>query len=216
MSQVYKLALVNVGCGTSLGRPSKMPCPAYSIPATACQTGQKLAQVPGSTCHGCYALKGRYMFPNVQNVLHKRLASLTSPTWVDDMVTAIGHETSDYFRWHDSGDIQSPAHLDKIVQIAQRLPHIQFWLPTREYRIVADYVREHDIPANLTIRISAPMIDGDAPKIRTRQGTTLPVSYVHDKTAARGQVCPAPTQKNQCGTCRSCWDATVAVSYHKH
>jgi len=106
--------------------------------------------------------------------------------------------------------------LDKIVQIAQRLPHIQFWLPTREYRIVADYVRHHDIPANLIIRVSAPMIDGDAPKIRTRQGTILPVSYVHAAQPPRGQVCPAPTQQNQCGTCRTCWTATVNVSYHQH
>jgi hypothetical protein len=216
MSSQYRHALTRVGCKTSLGQPSKMPCPAYSIPATQCQTGRKLAQIPGSTCHGCYALKGRYRFPNVEQAMHARLDSLTSPTWVADMVTAIQHETSDYFRWHDSGDLQSADHLDKIVQIAQQLPHIQFWLPTREYRLVADYVRDHDLPPNLIIRVSAAMIDGEAPKIRTRQGTTLPVSYVHDKAPARGQVCPAPTQGNQCGSCRACWTRTVDISYHRH
>jgi len=49
-----------------LSAPSKMPGPAFNLPARACLTGAKLAQVPGSVCHGCYALKGRYRFPNVQ------------------------------------------------------------------------------------------------------------------------------------------------------
>ena len=42
-----------------LSKPSKMPGYAYNLPAIHCKTGSKLAQVPGTTCHGCYALKGR-------------------------------------------------------------------------------------------------------------------------------------------------------------
>ena len=45
-----------------LSAPGKMPCPSINLPAVACVTGAKLAQVPGTTCHGCYALKGRYNF----------------------------------------------------------------------------------------------------------------------------------------------------------
>jgi hypothetical protein len=48
-----------------LSRPSKMPGYAYNLPAIHCKTGSKLAAIPGTTCHGCYALKGRYRFPNV-------------------------------------------------------------------------------------------------------------------------------------------------------
>ena len=40
-----------------LSKPSKMPGPAYNLPAYKCITGQKLAKVPGSVCFGCYALK---------------------------------------------------------------------------------------------------------------------------------------------------------------
>ena len=50
-----------------LSKPSKMPGYAYNLPATECKIGSKLVKVPGSVCHGCYALKGRYRFPNVKD-----------------------------------------------------------------------------------------------------------------------------------------------------
>ena len=56
-----------------LSKPNKMPGPAYNLPARACLTGQKLVKVPGSTCSGCYALKGRYRFPNVKDAMQRRL-----------------------------------------------------------------------------------------------------------------------------------------------
>ena len=51
-----------------LSAPSKMPGPSFNLPAVACITGAKLVDVLGSTCSGCYALKGRYRFPNVRSV----------------------------------------------------------------------------------------------------------------------------------------------------
>ena len=212
----YRAALRRLGCRTSLGRASKMPCPTYSLPAKACRVGSALARVVGSVCEGCYAFGGNYRFHVVQKAMAERLLRLTSRTWVADMVTAIGYETSDYFRWHDSGDLQSPKHLRRIVDVARQLPHIKFWLPTREYDLVRRYVKRHDVPANLIIRISAPMVDGPAPLILTRRGAPLPVSFVHKDAEPRGQVCPAPTQGNKCRQCRACWDPTLSISYHHH
>ena len=95
-----------------LSKPSKMPCHGYSIPASACKTGTKLRAIPNSTCSSCYACKGRYMFPNVQDALHRRLDALQDSNWVEWMVALIGRkEKSGYFRWHDSGDLQSMEHL---------------------------------------------------------------------------------------------------------
>ena len=70
-----------------LSAPSKMPGPAFNLPAWACATGAKLAKIPGTPCHGCYALKGRYRFPNVKAALNKRLEKLHDPKWVESMVT---------------------------------------------------------------------------------------------------------------------------------
>ncbi len=208
-----------VGCKTGLGQPSKMPCPSYSLPASACKTGQKLAKVAGSTCSHCYADgRGNYRFQNVQNTLHARLATITDPLWPAAMATLIARESaaSGFFRWHDSGDLQSLDHLEAIAEVARRTPHIRHWLPTREYRIVAEWLKANEVPENLTIRVSAPMIDGHAPHIRRQDGRRLPVSFVHQHEAPKARVCPAPEQGNMCGSCRSCWDASVDVSYHRH
>ncbi len=59
-----------------LSAPSKMPGPSYNLPATQCITGAKLAKIPGSVCHGCYALKGRYRFNNVKAAMARRLEAL--------------------------------------------------------------------------------------------------------------------------------------------
>jgi hypothetical protein len=103
--------------------------------------------------------------------------------------------------------------------IADRLPQVRFWLPTRELGIVKLYLallkagdcKVVAIPPNLTIRISATMVDGPA----TSQWPTT--STVHKAIKPEGRICPAPTQGGKCGDCRACWSRDVAnVSYHKH
>ena len=125
-----KEALAYIG---GLSQPSKMPWYAYSLPATACKTGSKLAEIEGSVCHDCYALKGYYNFPVVKSALARRLASLENlDLWAEAMVKVIKYKSryipkeKHYFRWHDSGDIQSVDHLRAIAWIAIWLPDIQF------------------------------------------------------------------------------------------
>jgi hypothetical protein len=65
----------------TLSKPSKMPGWAYGIPAKECKVGSKLAKIPGTVCHGCYALKGCYVFPNVQAAQYKRLKAIDDPRW---------------------------------------------------------------------------------------------------------------------------------------
>jgi len=194
--------------------PSKMPCQSWSIPARHCKTGMKLRDVVGSICSKCYALKGRYPFPNVQAALERRFQSLFNPLWVDAMVAAIQlSESSGFFRWHDSGDIQDVAHLEKIVSVAKRLPNIQFWLPTREYRFVVEFLKKHgSFPSNLTVRLSALMLDGVPPVgIAKRFGLTT------SGVSKEGFTCPSSNQGGKCLTCRACWDKNVAnVNYKQH
>lgn len=200
-------------CGT-LSAPSKMPCRGYSIPARYCLVGQKLKQVKGSVCASCYALKGRYIFPNVQSAMERRYQSLNHPQWVEAVTFLIDYFGDDYFRWHDSGDLQSVDHLKKIAQVAIALPKVTFWLPTREYAIVSKYIEEGNIvPPNLTIRLSGLMIDGPAP-VAIAQRLNLVVSGVSKEASF---TCPSSSQGNKCGDCRACWDqSTFSVSYKKH
>ena len=187
-----------------LSAPSKMPGPAFNLPARACLTGAKLVKIPGSVCHGCYALKGRYRFPNVQKALYRRLDGLTAATWIDDMVTLItGHE---WFRWHDSGDIQSVEHLKNIFEVCKRTPETRHWMPTREARFLK--LMDPDIvPTNLIIRFSSHMIDQGPVKFWPWTSTV----------SSKSKTCPAQDQGNKCMDCRACWDRnTPNVTYPKH
>ncbi len=324
--------------GGGLGFPGKMPGTSYGLPAQACLVGSKLAAIPGSVCHGCYALKGNYRFGNVQRSQANRLASLADPAWTMAMVTLLQHEYEDacreytdlirkharrarrirrdhlkatshqtrkrvvgsgkgrsiatdtaitrrpealnpamypltlprsgaivalsplvsscttsaaidfaliqticnylatkstskctpanaatllpegleldyFFRFHDSGDLQSLGHLAKIAAVASATPRIKHWLPTRETKIVLDYVNAGGVvPPNLLIRVSATMIDGQATKAWP---TTSGVHSGHKPSS--GRACPAPRQGNKCGDCRACWSTAVDhVSYHVH
>jgi len=213
-----------------LSKPSKMPGWAYGIPAKECKTGSKLVKVAGSTCEGCYALKGCYVFKVVQDAQYRRLASIKSPLWVGAMSLLINSKKSKVFRWHDSGDVQDEAHLMKIFAVCKLTPGTRHWLPTREA-----WVKHFlpDCPDNLVIRFSAPMVDQDAP---SSWPTTSTVTSSHNS-----ENCPAfrtdktgtvhtleafdtMTKENKkdldlghCGSCRNCWSPEVKnVAYGQH
>lgn len=191
-----------------LSRPSKMPGWAYGLPAKECKVGSKLRGVSNSVCAGCYALKGNYRFSNVQSVQYRRLEALKHPRWTEAMIHLLHTLDTRWFRWHDSGDIQSPSHLEKIVAVAQACPHVCFWLPTREKVFVYSHLKKHgSFPENLVVRLSAAMVDGPPPE-----------GFPHTSTVVtEGWTCPAPEQNNECGTCRACWSQGVEnVSYRKH
>ena len=187
-----------------LSKPSKMPGPAYNLPAVNCITGAKLVKVPGSVCAGCYALKGRYNFRNVRLALARRLESLKHPQWVKAMTVLIKGEK--YFRWHDSGDLQGDQHLKNIFEVCNLTPETWHWMPTREAQLLK--LMDPDvIPKNLIIRMSSHMIDQGPVKFWPWTSTV----------STEGKTCPAQDQNNQCKDCRACWDRTVSnVTYPKH
>jgi len=196
-----------------LSKPSKMPCFGYSIPAIYCHIGRKMRGVLNSICSKCYALKGRYVFKSVRQAMEKRFQSLDDPLWVNVMAALIQKkEKSGFFRWHDSGDLQSVGHLDNICLVAEFLPHIKFWLPTREYNIVVERHELYgDFPDNLTVRLSGLYLDGKPPTER-QNPLGLPTSSAH-KTDFN---CPAPFQDGKCLDCRLCWDKNTHVIYKQH
>ena len=197
----------------SLGRASKMPCPTYNTPASLCVTGSKLRKTKGTTCHGCYAMKGNYLFPDVQKGLTKRFKAFLQPRFVEAMTFMIKRYSakSGYFRWFDSGDLKNINMLKKIVKICQQTPEIDHWLPTREVKVVSDYLKTYkQFPDNLLVRVSSPMIDGKPLKFDY-------TSTVHHKEKAIGHDCPSRLQDNECRDCRACWNRKVKnVSSHKH
>ena len=196
----------------SLSKPSKMPGFSYGLPALkSCPVGAKLAKIPGSTCGDCYACKNMYMFKNVQTSQAARMESTKRSDWVPAMVTLITGQ--EHFRWHDSGDIYSLEYFKKILQVVSQTPETRHWLPTREKGLISRYIAAGGhIPENLTIRLSAAMVDQAAPDVHG-----LPTSTVHSAQDPIGHRCPAPDQDGECRDCRACWNSSIAnVSYAKH
>lgn len=207
--------------------PSKMPCASTSTPATSCITGSKLHKVEGSVCADCYARKAFYVMSNVQAAMQRREALIGSPSWIQNMAAAIfayedeatgcnGETSKGFFRWHDSGDIQSVEHLEAIAEVCRLTPTIQHWLPTKEFRMVRTWARHNAIPSNLCIRVSAAMVDGKPPVIFDLEGTPLPTATV----STRGDDdCPAYAAEGtpNCGPCRRCWkrdNANTVYPFH--
>lgn len=209
-----------------LSAPSKMPETSYGLSALRCITGSALAKIPGTVCYDCYALKGRYMMPNVSEAHARRQAAL------DRALTGENGEWWEYLsawivllrgvkhhRWHDSGDIQSASHLYMITSIALATPDTKHWLPTKETGIVKEYLKEWGpFPSNLAVRISASKVDW----FTSHQVSSMVYSdeqYV-PATAHKCPIYSRPDLKAaNCADagCFACWDPTVkTVAYPKH
>lgn len=229
-------------CGTA-SNTSKMPGLSTSTPAKNCQTGSKLREIPGSVCEGCYAFnRGAYAWAPVQAALENRLtlvmASRDNPEpWIAGMVKLIWNQ--EYFRWHDSGDLQGEWHFANIVEVARRTPHVKHWIPSREYRMVTDY--QGEIPDNLAVRLSAHKVDGAPPTNLGFPTSTVVTDGTHNCPAsiqwAKSTAKKAPQSrrfgelagwsKGHCSgkneatgqweDCRKCWDTTNRnTAYPKH
>ena len=198
-----------------LSSPEKLPCKSFNLPASRCKVGSLLAQIEGTPCHGCYALKGRYRFDNVQKALDKRFEQRDHPLWVEAMTLLIERQSPSYFRWFDSGDLQ-PGMLQKIVEVCRKTPATKHWLPTQERKMVFDFINSGaTIPDNLTIRLSATKIGA------TAKPSPFPTSAVNgsggvDCVLTIAQIRGKKSVKT-CGDCRQCWDKKVPhVNYTKH
>lgn len=196
----------------TLSNPAKMPCKGYSLPAAACKTGSKLRAKSGTVCSDCYACKGCYQFPVVQDALQKRLDSIVHENWVKALVKMIGR--SEFFRWHDSGDIQSLEHLQKIFDVCEQTPNTRHWLPTKEKGLLRKaYAAKMLLPENLVIRYSMPMIDQKP----NDMGTIKTSHSVSSAGMADGHLCKAYENDGACGDCRACWNSSIDnIAYLMH
>lgn len=204
-----------------------MPGYAWGIPARYCQLGSQLRKIPDTPCASCYALKGRFVFPNVQAAYEARYQGWlnTDPVvWIEQMMNLIAQHTTvavPYFRWFDSGDLQSVEMLEQIVKVAERLPNIYFWLPTQERDYVRQYITTHGpVPDNLVVRVSGVTINGFRSAWHYNASIVMPREYAarwESRVAKNTQsryFCPAPLQDNQCKNCRACWNREVTTTLY--
>ena len=244
-NKIKTLKEANSIAGT-LSKTSKMPCRSYGISASACATGNAMKELNKNklsitcmhdvevalldgklipTCALCYCDdRGNYNYPSVKSSLHNRLVSITNPLWTEALTYMINREHDKgfkYFRWHDSGDIQSLEHIEQIVVACICTPLVAHWLPTLEAGThIAKFVQKYgsmDRIRNLCVRASTPFINA-RPMPNKKLGIQSSVVIADDRTLKKemltfmnDNICPAKLGDGTCGDCRKCWDKDIDV-----
>ena len=185
----------------------------WSLPAGSSCPGAKGAEV----CNGCYAKKGMYRFPVVKNVREYNQKDYHKDDWVDRMVKEV--VKFDYFRWFDSGDIETIELATKIHSVIIKTPNVKHWLPTRSDKVgsISPFITKIMGRNNVSVRKSADNTGVDKPE---RGGV---ISFVIKKDAIEAAhkkgifVCPVGMYADQksCDTCTACYtDQKVAYVLH--
>lgn len=198
-----------------LSKNSKMPAYTFAIPAReSCPRGDKLAQVAGTVCSGCYATKGHDAMAPAKAAKARRWAvadlaakhSEIKALWIQAYRIAMAKQS--HFRWHSAGDLYSTEYTYLVATAIKATPHVKHWIPTRQ----ANQAPILDAIPNAVVRVSDDMVNQKSNKWK---GHT---SGVHTKdNGGRGETCNANKNGGSCGDCRACWSPAVKhVSYEIH
>ena len=183
---------------------------------------QALDTCPGSknadgtlvdACSGCYATTGNYVFNNVKAPRIENREDWQRLEWVDDMVRTLANDR--FFRWFDSGDMYAIGLAQKILEVMQRTPWVQHWLPTRMHKFPKFRAVLRDMMAldNVMVRFSSDSIRGQF--IKGLHGSVIVPTA--DNVPAGVSLCGAYSRGGVCGGCRACWDRSVPViAYPAH
>ena len=190
-----------------LSKASKMPSRSWSLQALdTCPASRKPDGSLVDACSGCYATTGNYRFKNVKAPREHNREDWKRDQWADDMVAELDNDR--YFRWFDSGDVYDVRLAHKILEVMQRTPWCNHWLPTRMHKftkfrpVLAQMQELH----NVVVRLSSDSITGDVV-----EGSTTSTIATLDNVPNSATVCEAYTRGGKCGPCRACWDKNTAV-----
>jgi hypothetical protein len=210
-----------------ISKPSKMKITGKKV---GCWSLGARISCPGSVnpdgsivdvCKSCYATKGMYRFPVVKNARKINKADYMEEDWVERMVAEVSKY--DYFRWFDSGDIETTVLAAKIAAVIVDTPTTNHWLPTRSDKI-PEIARAGLFRFKKSVGFSNVALRPSADHIglnnKEREGVNSFVIKPEEIFEAKRRgihVCPVgvnPTQKS-CDTCTMCYtDAEVAYVLH--
>ncbi len=195
-------------------KPSKMPCPSWSLEAIAtCPASKKPNGELVDACANCYATKGFYRMKQVKTPRIHNRQDWKSDDWAVAMADHIINY--DYFRWFDSGDCYHILLAQKILRVMELTPNTKHWMPTRMHKFekfIPILDKMHSLP-NVVVRLSSDSINGgiiagDCTSTIIPSESSAPINV---------KVCKAPDNKGKCGDCRNCWDKSVkTVGYIHH
>ena len=224
-----------------LSKNSKMPGGSEDMPTATCKLGSILRNKDGSTCKHCYVDKpGAFMKRNdPQKHYWRNFLGLSNPHLYGAALSyQIAQHPDSRFRFQSSGDSQSPHHFALKMDVARANPDKQFWIATREAKMLKDYIEAHSfemrdfaIPSNVTVRVST-QDEGVHPEeehmVRSVTKmhpniTATSVNAAHkDQYGSKAYTCPSAGKtgdENSCEfhNCNACWDSSIPwIDYSGH
>jgi len=185
----------------------------WSLPAGDSCPGAKDAEV----CKSCYAKKGMYRFPVVKNVREYNKEDYKKSDWVERMTKAVNK--FDYFRWFDSGDLESKELATKIFSVIHNTPNVKHWLPTRSDKIrsMRSAIGLLEALPNVAVRRSADNVGLTKPERLNVNSYVITPEDIPNAQLLNITICPVGSNAAQksCGTCTACYtDTPVAYVLH--
>jgi len=194
--------------------------PSWSLPAlTHCPGAREKGGLIVEVCRGCYAREGCYHFPSTKAVRESNVLDYKQDDWEDRVIAKL--EGEEYFRWFDSGDVDTPVLAAKLHRIVKATPDTKHWIPTRSHKFkrIDRHLRLIDEEPNACVRISSDNIG--VPIVEYVAGARRPSSVViknANDVPDGATVCNSyKTKPAKCNGCRACWDKTVeTIAYPIH
>lgn len=124
----------------------------FSIPAgNDKRTGRLICAFADKCLSLCYAKKGFYNMPAVENALSNRYDASKEENFVSRITTELAKVKPGkqvYIRVHDSGDFYSPAYFAKWMEIARLNPGVRFYAYTKSHSFIRN---KFAIPENFDL-----------------------------------------------------------------
>lgn len=124
----------------------------FSIPAgNDKRTGRLICAFADKCLSLCYAKKGFYNMPAVENALSNRYDASKDENFVERIDKELIKATNKkqvYVRIHDSGDFYSPAYFAKWLEIARLNPSVRFYAYTKSHSFIRG---KFSIPENFDL-----------------------------------------------------------------
>lgn len=189
---------------------------------------------PGKSrlCHRrCYARRGRFAFPQVQERLNWCYQQSKRDDFASRMVDELYRKGVLLCRWHCAGDIYSPGYAKKMLDVIERSSHTSFWAYTRSWRIptIAPILKEISLMPNMKLWLSADTETGYPDEVPENARVAWMQTQAEEEMGEADlvfldhplrkqpipltvleKVCPAETPEGKkrgttCATCRYCW-----------
>lgn len=173
------------------------------------------ARCVGTCGDKCYAKKLAILRPSVMKAYARNTAVyMARPDLFFRAVERV-IATSQYFRFHVSGDIPSRSYLDMVAYLANNNPFCKVLMFTKRYELVNDFIRDNgSVPENLKILFSG------WTNLKPENPYNLPETTVYAKDEDfRPEWKACGGNCLDCALhCGGCWDAksgeTVAFKMH--